>query len=107
MLSGLSGSVLVFRDEIEALAYPELLVTAAQGERIAVDEMLHTVQRAYPEDKPFAIRMPRTPRQTYLVKMNTAHDLFVYVDPYSGRILGAHRQKDSATGWVSLLHTES
>ena len=106
VLSGLSGSVLVFRDEIEALAYPELLVTAAQGERVAVDEMLQAVRRAYPEDRPFAIRMPRTPQQTYLVKMNNAHDRFVYVDPYSGRILGAHRQVDSATGWVSLLHTE-
>ncbi|KVW93311.1 PepSY-associated TM helix domain-containing protein [Thiobacillus denitrificans] len=106
VLSGLSGSVLVFRDEIEVFAYPELLVTAAQGERVAVDEMLQTVQRAYPEDRPFAIRMPRTPQQTYLVKMNTAHDLFVYVDPYSGRILGAHRQEDSVTGWILLLHTE-
>ncbi len=106
VLSGLSGSVLVFREEIEAFAYPELLVTTAQGERVAVDEVLQTVQRAYPEDRPFAIRIPRTPQQTYLVKMNSAHDLFVYVDPYSGRILGAHRQKNSATGWVSLLHTE-
>ncbi|HQT69901.1 MAG TPA: PepSY-associated TM helix domain-containing protein [Thiobacillus sp.] len=106
VLSGLSGSVLVFRDEIEVFAHPELLVSAAQGERVAVDEMLQTVQRAYPEDRPFAIRMPRTPQQTYLVKMNTAHDLFVYVDPYSGRILGAHQQADSVTGWISLLHTE-
>ena len=106
MLSGLSGSVLVFRDEIEAVAYPELLVTAARGERIAVDDMLQRVRRAYPDDLPFAIRMPRTPQQTYMVKFNGAHDLFVYVDPYSGRILGAQRQMDSPTRWISLLHTQ-
>lgn len=106
VLSGLSGSVLVFRDEIEAIAYPELLVTAARGERIAVDEVLQRVRRAYPDDLPFAIRMPRTPQQTYMVKLNGAHDLFVYVDPYSGRILGAQRQMDSPTGWISLLHTQ-
>lgn len=67
VLSGLSSSLLVFRDEIEAIAYPELLITAAQGERIAVDEVLQRVRRAYPDDLPFAIRMPRTPQQTYLV----------------------------------------
>jgi len=106
VLSGLSGSVLVFRDEIEALVSPEMRVTTAQGKHVTVDKVLQTVQRAYPDDRPFAIRLPRTPQQTYLIKMNTAHALFVYVDPYSGRILGAHRQKDSAMGWIGLLHTE-
>ena len=67
VLCGLSGSLLVFREEIEEFTYPELLITAAQGERVAADEVLQTVQRAYPEDRPFAIRMPRTPQQTYLV----------------------------------------
>lgn len=106
VLSGLSGSVLVFRDEIEAIAYPELLVTEARGERIAVDEVLQQVRRAYPDDLPFAIRMPRAPQQTYMVKLNGAHDRFVYVDPYSGSILGAQRQTDFPTGWIALLHTQ-
>lgn len=106
MVSGLTGSVLVFREELEALAQPDLHVTAQQGERIAVEAVLQTVRRAYPADQPFAIRMPRTPQQTYLVKLNNAHDLFVYVDPHNGSILGAHRQDQSVLGWISLLHTE-
>lgn len=106
VVSGLTGSVLVFREELEALAQPDLLVTAQPGERVAVDAVLQTVRRAYPADRPFAIRMPRTPEQTYLVKLNSAHDLFVYVDPHNGSILGAHRQDQSVLGWISLLHTE-
>lgn len=105
-LSGLTGSLVVFRDEIEGLVYPELMETAPRDERVSLQEVLNAVQRAYPQDKPFAIRMPRTPQQTYRVKMNDAHDLFIYVDPYSGKILGAHRQEDTFTGWVALLHTE-
>lgn len=50
--------------------------------------------------------MPRTPQQTYLVKMNGLHDLFVYADPYSGELLGSHRQDDTFIGWVALMHTE-
>ncbi|MEO6423660.1 MAG: PepSY-associated TM helix domain-containing protein [Candidatus Nitrotoga sp.] len=106
VLSGLTGSVLVFREEIEALVYPELMKSVPRDERVSLQSVLETVRHAYPEDKPYFIRMPRTPEQTYVVKMNSAHDLFVYVDPYNSMILGEHRQEDTFTGWVSLLHTE-
>lgn len=106
VVTGLSGSVLVYREELEALAHPHLLVSDGAGERVAVADVVAAVQRAYPADKPFAIRMPHAPHETYLVKLNSAHDRFVYVDPYSGGILGSHRQNESALGWLSLLHTE-
>ena len=104
--SGLTGSLLVFREEIEAFVYPELMKTVPRDERVSLQAVLESVGRAYPQDRPFAIRMPRTPQQTYLVRMNNAHDLFVYADPYSGKILGAHRQEDTFTGWIALLHTQ-
>lgn len=106
VLSGLTGSALVFREELEALAHPERLVVAPQGERVALDRVMQTVRRAYPGDRPFAIRMPRAPQEAYLIKLNSAHDRFVYVDPSNGRLLGAHRQKQSVLGWIVLLHTE-
>lgn len=106
VLSGLTGSLLVFREEIEGLVYPELMKTTPRGERVPVQAVLEAVGRASPQDRPFSIRLPRTPQQTYMVRMNGAHDLFVYADPYSGKILGAHRQEDTFTGWIALLHTQ-
>lgn len=114
VLSGLTGSLLVFREEIEGLVYPELmpkLIKAAppglyNGERVSLQAVLETVGRAYPHDRPFSIRLPRTPQQTYMVRMNDSHDLVVYADPYSGKILGAHQQEDTFTGWIALLHTQ-
>ncbi len=106
VLSGLTGSTIVYREEIEALLYPELMETAASGERVPLQTVLNVVKHAYPEDTVFSLRMPRTPQQTYLLKMNDAHGLFVYVDPYSGELLGAHRQEDTFMGWVALVHTE-
>ncbi|SFO13993.1 Uncharacterized iron-regulated membrane protein [Nitrosospira briensis] len=106
ILSGLTGSMIVFREEIEKLMHPELLETTASGERLPVQSVLNTIKRVYPEDKIVFIRMPRTLRETYLFKMNSAHDLFVYADPYSGEVLGAHRQEDTLIGWVALVHTE-
>ncbi|BCT68024.1 PepSY-associated TM helix domain-containing protein [Nitrosospira sp. NRS527] len=106
VLSGLSGSMIVFREEIEKLMHPELLETVTRDKRIPVQTVLNTVKRAYPEDRIVFIRMPRTSQETYLFKMNGAHDLFVYADPYSGEVLGAHRQEDTLIGWVALVHTE-
>jgi uncharacterized iron-regulated membrane protein len=98
--------MVVFREEIEKLMHPELLETEIGAERVSVQTVVNAVKRAYPEDKIVFIRIPRTPRETYLFKMNSAHDLFVYADPYSGEVLGAHRQEDTFIGWVALAHTE-
>lgn len=106
VLSGLTGSMIVFREEIEEFTYPELMETAVRDERVPLQTVLNIVKRAYPKDRVFSLRMPRTPQQTYLLKMNDAHGLFVYVNPYSGKLLGAHRQEDTFMGWIALMHTE-
>lgn len=106
VLSGLTGSTIVFREEIEELLHPELMETVARDERASLQAVLNAVKHAYPQDRLLSVRMPRTPQQTYLLKMNDAHGLFVYADPYSGELLGAHRQEDTFMGWVALLHTE-
>lgn len=104
VLSGLTGSMVVFREEIETLAFPQLMDTTVRDAQVPFQAVLDTVQDTYPEDRIFSVRMPRTPRQTYQVRMNNTHDLLVYADPYSGKILGAHREKDTVIGWIALLH---
>lgn len=106
VVSGLTGSLLVYREEIEGLLYPELMKTVPRDERVRLQAVLEAARRAYPQDRPFSIRLPRTPQQTYVVKMNGAHGLSVYADPYSGEVLGAHRQEDTFMGWIALLHTQ-
>ena len=106
VLSSLTGSMIVFRDEIEGLTHPELIETAVDEERVPVQAVVNAARHAYPQDKLLFLRMPRTPQETYLLKMNSAHDLSVYANPYNGELLGAHRQKDTVMGWIALVHTE-
>jgi uncharacterized iron-regulated membrane protein len=106
LLSGLTGSISVFRDEIEALTHPEFTEIAVGEERVPLQAVLDAVKHAYPQDKLLHLRMPRTPQETYVLRMNSAHDLFVYVNPYNGEVLGGHRQRDTFMGWIALLHTE-
>ena len=106
VLSGLTGSMIVFREELEELLHPELMETVVRGERVPVQTVLNAVKQVYPQDKLLFMRMPRTPQQTYLLKMNGPNDLFVYADPYTGMVLGAHRQEDTFIGWIALIHAE-
>ena len=106
MLSGLTGSMVVFREEIEALIHPEWMQADVGSKRVSLQIVLDTVKRTYPQDKLLSVRMPREPQQTYLLKMNDAHGLFVYADPYSGELLGGHRQDETFIGWLALVHTE-
>lgn len=101
-----TGSLIVFREEVEALIYPALMKTQFRGERKSVQQIVDKVELAFPHERIFSLRMPRTPDQTYLLKMNNPHDLFVYVDPYNGRIIGAHRQDETLMGWLTLIHTQ-
>ena len=70
VLSGLTGSMIVFREEIEELMHPELLETVVRDEQVPIQSVLEAARQAYPHDKLLSIRMPRTPQQTYLLKMN-------------------------------------
>lgn len=106
VLSGLTGSMVVFRKEIEAIMHSELMQTNVGSKRTSLQTVLDAVKRAYPQDKLLSVRMPRTAQQTYLLKMNDAHSLFVYADPYSGKLLGEHQQEETFMGWLALVHTE-
>ena len=53
ILSGLTGSMIVFREEIEKLMHPELLETAVRGERVPLQIVVNGVKRAYPEEDSF------------------------------------------------------
>ena len=79
VLSGLTGSMIVFREEIETLIHPEWMradVASNNSNVVSLQTVLDTVKRAYPQDKLLSVRMPRGPQQTYLLKMNDAHGLF-------------------------------
>ncbi|MEG4325971.1 PepSY-associated TM helix domain-containing protein, partial [Microcoleus sp. herbarium5] len=47
----LTGSLLVFGPEIERFFNPQLLQVIPQGERIPLENVLHIVEKAYPQNQ--------------------------------------------------------
>jgi uncharacterized iron-regulated membrane protein len=101
VLAGLTGSLLVFDEEIDAALNPGLLQVAPGGERAPLQQVVASVAAAYPEHPVSYIRMPRAPGETYEVTTAGAAPLEIFVDPYRGTVLGA---RGTTEGFVNTLH---
>jgi len=97
---GLSGSALVFRQEIDEALNPELLRVTPAATRVPMQQVLDVAQRAFPDEAPSRIRMPRAPEGVVEVWLGRAPSRYVYVDPYRGTLLGARRPTEFLTGWL-------
>ncbi len=71
-LVGLSGSILVFEDEIDAVLNPRLLTDTRSGPHVPPHDMLERVTEAFPLAKTERIRPPRQPGEVYRVTIRVA-----------------------------------
>lgn len=115
VVAGLTGSLLVFREEIDVALNPHLRRVAPRHEPAAavlaagapLQAALDAVARAYPAEPATRVRMPRDAAGTYEVWLGSAPSRYVYVDPYTARVLGARRPTEFLTGWLFQLHAHA
>lgn len=105
VVSGLTGSALVFRSEIDGALNPHLLRVEPAASRASLQVMLERVVREHPADPPARVRMPTHPGGSLEFWMGPAPERYVYADPYTGEVLGARKPTEFLTGWLFLLHS--
>jgi uncharacterized iron-regulated membrane protein len=74
-LVGLSGSILVFEDDIDAWLNPHLLTDARSGVVLPPHAMLNRVAEAFPLAKTERIRPPQAPGEVYRITLRVAPHL--------------------------------
>lgn len=106
-LTGLTGSLLVFSHELDALLSPQLLHAHSPTERTPVVSP-QTVREAMDQHRPRlevqSILPPQTAGETYEVRLKG--DGRAYVNPYTGAVLGVRSATDHPIGWLFHLHME-
>lgn len=105
VVTGLTGSLLVFRREIDAALNPALLRVRPQARRVSLQTVADTVRVSYPRSAVQQIFLAREPSEVHEIwlKGNAPH---VYVDPYTGAIRGARLPEQTGLGLLFALHTE-
>ncbi len=103
-----TGSLLVFGHEIERFLNPQLLQVFPQGERLSLETVLEIVQKAYPQNQAISLLLPRGAERVLEISMLSKSEelVSVYVNPYSGEILGSRLWEETFTGFLLTLHAQ-
>jgi len=101
LLIGVSGSVLVFEEELARIFRPGLMKASAPGgQQACLPHVVDAVRRAYPDRKIEAVYAPGVRGENYVAYLGETRSVFV--DAVTGRILG-HLDKGWLE-WVEDLH---
>ena len=100
----LTGSLLVFRAEIDRLLNPELLRVAPEMDPVSLEQIMHAAVEAVPEGTPRLIRFPRSAVAPYEVWLTDNRQ--IYVDPGSGDVLGVRGYEEGLMNSLFALHTK-
>jgi uncharacterized iron-regulated membrane protein len=116
LVIGLTGSLLVFHDELESLFNPSLVrvdppgpTGAPAAERLPLDTLLAHAQRQLPEHEITGwlpqYDEPRLADLLYVIERDHNEWLVATLDPYTGRLLASPRLgTKTLTGWLLELH---
>ncbi len=99
----LTGAVLVFRTEIEETVNKDIIFTTEQqGEKLSLTELLPIVSAQLEDDQVTGITIPADPTRNYIVSVASNMRTGVYVNPYTGEVLG--KMKGSFFSKMLQLH---
>lgn len=103
----LTGIVYLFKPQLDQLMYPHLLQVEAQGTALSADAQLQRVQQAYPQAQVSKYLPPVDAHSSaQFVASQDGHTLNLFLDPYSGEVLGSQDAKLNLQAIARSLHGE-
>jgi uncharacterized iron-regulated membrane protein len=109
---GLSGSALVFADEIARLQHPALFAIGVTGPRASVEQTVRRIEQERKGWKAYGLERFAEPDEATEVMLSrpgappTVNYRMVFFNPYSGAILEDRMHDGSFMGWVENLHVQ-
>lgn len=114
-LMGLSGSLGIYREELDDLLNPQLIIEEPQGKYQSLDRIMASVHAAHPNRYgSWTLEMPRSPQGMitawYDKPTETFFELYaplmVSVNPYTAEVVASRFWGKTATTWLLDLHTQ-
>jgi len=104
VVSGLSGSLLVYHPEIDRALNPGLWRVEMRESPYSLDASLAAVRETYAGDPIRNVRLPRQPGDTLECWIGNESPRKVYVDPYTARIVSVRGEHEGLMGTLHDLH---
>lgn len=113
-LIGLTGSLSVYREEIDHLFNPDLVIDAQSSQPVSLDKILAQVRKVHPNRHgAWTLEMPRSPDDVILVWFDKPKEsvdsfyapLMVAVNPYTGEVINSRFWGSTISTWLLDWHT--
>ncbi len=114
-LMGLSGSLSIYRETLDELLNPQLIIEEPQGHYLSLDKIMASVRAEHPNRYgAWTLEMPRSPEGMitawYDKPTETFFELYaplmVSVNPYTGEVVMSRFWGSTTTTWLLDLHTQ-
>ncbi|MFA6051453.1 MAG: PepSY-associated TM helix domain-containing protein [Methylobacter sp.] len=114
-LMGLTGSISVYREELDELLNPQLVIEEPRGEYQSLDKIIASVQAAHPNrNGSWTLEMPRSPHSMITAWFDKPEETFfelyaplmVSVNPYTAEVVANRFWGQTAATWLLDLHTQ-
>ncbi len=103
---GITGSLLVFEEELDELFHPQIFhVSGPREPALPISQLLTAAQAQYPDRQATAIYGPTAARETYVVYLRRGDEiLHAFVHPATGVIVGTTLPSTSFVRWIQDFH---
>jgi len=105
LVTSVTGAVLVFNQDIDRALNPDLLTVTPQAAVLPLETLVARVRAVYPDDQFLEIRVPPQPDQAAAIGLRRRPIVAVYIDQYTGRVLGERGVTSPLIQKVNQLHT--
>ena len=114
-LIGLTGSISVYREELDELLNPQLVIEQSAGKRQSLDKIMSAVQTAHPNRYgSWTMEMPMSPNDMITVWFDKPRETFfdlyaplmVSVNPYTAEVITSRFWGQTMVTWLLDLHTQ-
>jgi uncharacterized iron-regulated membrane protein len=99
-----TGAYLVYAEDIERALDRQLFFVAPGGTPLAAQALLERMQAAHPGERVAGCSPAQGPDRSFMCY--TANRIYVYLDPYSGRLLGEQHLEGGLRRTVNLVHRQ-
>jgi len=104
VILGLTGAILVYEHDLPPVLHPHLWRVAPTGERISIEAALEAASASHPGRIFSSVKIFTDPAPPYIIRTNDRH--LIFVNPYTGSIMGEHNSESSFFSVMRKLHVD-
>ena len=102
MVTAGTGSLMVFRKQLEPRFDPRKFVVEPGSARLTPDELVARARADHPAGELVSLRYSDEPTAPFMVYFTSKN--FVHLNPYTGEVLGVRARYGSLFGWLEGMH---